>query len=262
MSGVLGRVTQIYGLQNPRGGYFTAPMKHFTEEEDIVFLRELKTIPPFNVAHGQSRMIWENIAERVSKAINRPVNVRSLQDHLAGLIKKFKKNEAIFSGNSGISREASLRDTLLREYIELMKSPNPVKTRYSLEIPSTQNPEPKRSREESESSEQSESEQSAAEIEHPSLKRSKNELLMDLIAEQIATSRFSFEEEMTIKRAKLEFDRKRLEFERSKLEFEMKKHNEEHEFRMKQFETQLRKDEAITTVLNSLNHLIKQVTKP
>ena len=50
-------------------------MKHFTEAEDLAFLREMLANPPFHAKHGMSGATWKSIAEKVSKAIKREVTL-------------------------------------------------------------------------------------------------------------------------------------------------------------------------------------------
>lgn len=63
---------------------------------------------------------------------------------------------------------------------------------------------------------------------------------MELISEQVVTSRISLEEEIAVRRAKIKHDEERLELDRAKLdyekmktEFEIKKHNDKHDLRKK-----------------------------
>ena len=94
-------------------------MPHFTEEEDITLLREVRATPPFDVEHGKLAQRWEEIAERVSAATRRDIASRSLQDRFATMIKSFKRNEAPPRRASGVSEEASERDDLIEEYLSL-----------------------------------------------------------------------------------------------------------------------------------------------
>lgn len=221
-------------------------MEHFTEKEEIVFLRELKATPPFNAEDDQSRILWESIAERVSKTIGRPVNFRSLQDHLS------------------VMKVDLERKTLIKEYIQLRETPKPAKAKHTAKVSNTKDIVLKRPRENLKPNGYSESEQGIIKTRHLLARRSKEQAFRDLIAEQIATSRISSEENMVIKRAELELDRERLAFERMKLEFKTKKHREEREFQERQYEAQQqqRHNENIINTLNLFIHLIKQKAEP
>ena len=94
-------------------------MPHFTEEEDVTLLREVRATPPFDVEHGKLAQRWEEIAERVSAATGRDIASRSLQDRLATMSKSFKRNEASSRRASGVSEEASEREDLIEEYLSL-----------------------------------------------------------------------------------------------------------------------------------------------
>lgn len=206
-------------------------MKHFTEDNDVVFLQELRGTPPFDVEHGQLKTIWEKITEGVAKAINRPLTSRSLQDRLNVLVSKFKKDEAASLAASGISEEISQKDVLIRECIELMEVSKPLKVKNTPETPSVKHLALARLKDKQEPNESTDSESSVTELKPVAIKRSKDAVFMNLISEQVATSRTSYEEKAIIKKAKLmheeaklELDRAKLEHEKAKMEFEIRKH--------------------------------------
>lgn len=168
-------------------------MKHFTEVEDIAFLREVVADPPFHVKHGKSGITWKSIAEKVSRTIKRVVKPRSLQDHLDVLVKIFKQNEAASLAASGTSEEVLEKDILLRECVELMEIPKSPKNNSSQEGHDSKEFGLKRLRDKSEPSEYNDSEQSAPDTRSRSSYRNQNAGLVDLLGEQVNVTRISSE---------------------------------------------------------------------
>lgn len=242
-------------------------MKHFSEEEDILFLQELRAALPFDAEHGQLKITWEKITERVAKVIKRSLTSRSLQDRWNVLVKKFKKDEAVSLAASGISDEISQKDVLIRECFELMEAPKPAKAKSTPDAPSVKHLALARLKDKQESNEHTESDSSVTELKPLASKRSKDAVFMDLISEQVVTSRIAYEEKAAVKKAKimqeeakLELDRAKLEHEKAKMEFEIKKYNDELDLRKQQQKTQQQKDESMISLFTSMAPLIAKLT--
>jgi hypothetical protein len=176
-------------------------MKHFTEADDIVLLKELLATPPCQVDHGEAKVLWGRVAGKVSQVIGREVTSRALQDRFTALAKKAKKDDTTSLAASGISEELSERNRLVLEYLELADLPKPVKARPSLEGLSVKDLALKRLKEKSELSETNGSEQGSMEPRPLPPKRGKEAKFLEALSEQVAASRISLEEDVEVKKS-------------------------------------------------------------
>ena len=191
-------------------------MKHFTEVEDIAFLKEMIADPPFHAKHGMSGATWKSISEKVSKTIKREVTPRSLKDHFDILVKTFKQKEAASLAASGISEEVTDKDILLRECVELMEVPKSSTNISSQEGHDSRELGLARLRNKSEPSEHNDSEQGTSDTRSRASSRSQTATLIDLLDEQVTVTRVTSEEKVKLKRAALVMDQTKLELEQEK----------------------------------------------
>ena len=198
-------------------------MKHFTEVEDIAFLKEMIADPPFHAKHGMSGATWKSIAEKVSKAIKREVTPRCLKDHFDILIKAFKQKEAASLAASGISEEVTEKDILLRECVELMEVPKSSTNISSQEGHDSRELGLARLRNKSaEPSEYNDSEQGASDTRSRASSRSQAATLIDLLDEQVTVTRVTSEEKVKLKRTALVMDQAKLELEQEKFKEDLR----------------------------------------
>ena len=98
-----------------------SPMR-WTEEHDIVFLRELLVHEPYKYRKGSTERgkVWDKLATALNK-IEDPkfrVHGRSVRDHLKTLVDNFKRKNREEEKASGISPEESEVDTALSDIVE------------------------------------------------------------------------------------------------------------------------------------------------
>lgn len=225
-------------------------MKHFTEAEDILFLKEVRSNPPFHVKHGKSGATWRIIADKLYISTKRVIKVRSLQDHFNVLIKTFKLKEAKALAATGTSEKVTEKDILLRDCVDLMKSLDPSSDKSPEEGGNSKELGLARLRDKSETSEYNDSELGSLDTRSSrSSNRNQMSVLVDLLEEQMSAARTAAEERATLKRNAIEVDR-------NKMEFEKEKHREDLELRRKQQEAdiELRKQqqEANNTIARVL----------
>ena len=146
-----------------------------------------------------------------------------MQDHLAALCKKFKRDDAASAAASEISEEPSERDVFVREYLELAEIPKPVKPKRSLDGSSVKELALRRLRDLPDHSENAGSEPSTTEARSFPGKRTKEAILMDILSEQAATSRITLEEDAEIKKVKIRQDEEKIAHNRVKLDYQIKK---------------------------------------
>ena len=97
----------------------------WTEEHDLLFLREMVVSNPFQFKGGSRERgkAMDAIAD-VLNAMKKPyfkVDQRALRDHLNKLLKEYRRKKAYEEGASGIDVEVTEIDTLLEEVLELQK---------------------------------------------------------------------------------------------------------------------------------------------
>ena len=107
----------------------------WTEEHDILLLREILLYEPYNQRKGsvERGKVWDLLAESLNK-INNPlfrVTGRSIRDHLKTLIDNFKRKEREEEKASGINPDETELDIALRDIIDRF---NEAETEHSRQV--------------------------------------------------------------------------------------------------------------------------------
>lgn len=241
-------------------------MRHFTEKDDIAFLQELTTNPPFSAGYGRIKQAWEELTERVSRTISRPVTSRSLKDHLHVLIRKYNQVNAVALRTSGIPGAITQKDILLKKCLRLMGASKTTTIKGISERSRSRSLAFERFVGNPGSNEQSDFEEASfTNVGSPSVTEGTSEAaLMDLISEHISALHSCHEQERTANGAKLrrieeerrQFEVERFEYERRRMELEMQSHHNKLELLKKQQQ----RDDDLTRAFKSLPLLLSQVT--
>ena len=107
----------------------------WTEEHDILLLREILLYEPYNQRKGsvERGKVWDLLAESLNK-INNPlfrVTGRSIRDHLKTLIDNFKRKQREEEKASGINPDETELDIALRDIIDRF---NEAETEHSRQV--------------------------------------------------------------------------------------------------------------------------------
>ena len=97
----------------------------WSEENDVLFLRELLVSSPFKFKAGSRKRdkVWDAVAD-VLNGIEKPnfkVEQQALWDHLNKLLKEYRRKKAYEEKASGIDVDTTETDVLLEEILQLQK---------------------------------------------------------------------------------------------------------------------------------------------